>query len=102
MEKDLTPIIELVVTLLMAILTTIVVPFVKQRVSSAKFEKIRQWIKIAVQGAEMIFKGSGMGKEKKEYVIQFMKNKGYKIDPDSLDVLIESAVLELKLTALEA
>ena len=44
----------------------------------------------------MIFKESGMGTVKKEYVIEFLKQKGYTLDTETISNLIESAVLELK------
>ena len=39
--------------------------------------------------------GSGRGAEKKAYVVQFLQEKGFTIDPDSLDKLIEAAVFNL-------
>lgn len=49
--------------------------------------------------AEQIFTGTGLGAQKKEWVIQFLKDKGVKIDLDAigteLNALIESAVYEM-------
>ena len=44
----------------------------------------------------MIFKESKMGEQKKEYVLEFLKTKGYKVDTEAINNLIESAVLDLK------
>ena len=46
--------------------------------------------------AEQIYRESGMGKEKKAFVLEFLEQKGLKIDLASIDNLIEAAVLELK------
>jgi hypothetical protein len=43
----------------------------------------------------MIYKESGMGKEKKAYVLQYLNKKGFTVDLDTIDNLIENAVLEL-------
>ena len=45
---------------------------------------------------EMIYNGAGRGAEKKAYVLEYLNSKGYKLDSDTIDKLIESAVLELK------
>ena len=39
--------------------------------------------------------GSGRGAEKKAYVVEFLYSKGIKIDAETLDKLIEAAVLNL-------
>lgn len=94
--KDLTVIIECVFTLILSLITVFVIPYIKTKISAETFEEIIKWVKIAVQAAEMIYKDSGMGKEKKAYVVAFLKEKGIVFDEEKIDALIESAVLELK------
>lgn len=43
----------------------------------------------------MIYTESGMGQQKKTYVLEFLNNKGFTVDMDSIENLIESAVLDL-------
>ena len=43
----------------------------------------------------MIYTKSGMGQQKKAYVLEFLNNKGFTVDMDSIENLIESAVLDL-------
>ncbi len=93
---DITPIIQAVFALLMAVLTCVIIPLIREKVSADQLAVIKMWVGIAVKAAEQIFVGSGKGKEKKAYVIDFLESKGFKLDEDSLDNLIESAVLELK------
>ncbi len=93
---DLTPIISAALTLIMAVITTFLIPYLKTKIDSNKFEKIQTWVKVAVEAAEMIYVGTGRGEEKKAYVIQYLNSKGYTLDADSINNLIESAVLELK------
>lgn len=43
----------------------------------------------------MIYTESGMGAQKKAYVLEYLRTKGFTLDIDTLDNLIESAVLDL-------
>lgn len=45
--------------------------------------------------AEQIYTGSGRGEEKKEYVINWLREHGITVDEAKLDALIEAAVYEL-------
>lgn len=91
-----TMIIEGLITLLVGILTAILLPYIKGKMSAADFAETIKWVKIAVQAAEMIFKESGLGEKKKKYVEDFLESHGITYDAEQLDALIESAVLELK------
>ena len=93
---DLTTIFSAIITLVIALITTFLIPYIKSKTSAEQFDIIKSWVKIAVQAAEMIYTESGMGNAKKTYVIEYLNSKGYKIDTKSLDNLIEAAVLELK------
>ena len=93
---DYTKIIEAIITLLVAVITAFVIPYIKSKLSADELAEIMKWVKIAVQAAEMIYKESGMGKEKKKFVEDFLTEHGIKVDIEQLDALIESAVLELK------
>ena len=57
-------------------------------------DKVIKWVKIAVKAAEQIYKGSGKGKEKFEYVSKWISEK-FKISEAELKNLIERAVFEL-------
>ena len=93
---DLTEFISAVITLVVVVITTFLVPYLKTKIDENNFAEMYSWVQIAVSAAEMIYSGPGRGEEKKEYVLQYFNSKGYKIDMESLNVLIESAVLELQ------
>lgn len=57
-------------------------------------EKIIKWVGIAVRAAEQMFKESGQGEEKFEYVFEWISKK-FKISKADLKNLIESAVYEI-------
>lgn len=95
MYIDLTSIINAVIALIAAIISAVLIPWIRSRTSAAQFEKIKMWVEIAVEAAEQLYNGEGRGAEKKAYVIEFMNAKGFKIDMESLDKLIEAAVFNL-------
>ncbi|MBQ6944203.1 MAG: hypothetical protein IJN43_07725 [Ruminococcus sp.] len=57
-------------------------------------DAVVKWVKIAVTAAEQIYKGSGKGKEKFAYVEKWISDK-FKIPPEDLKNIIESAVFEM-------
>lgn len=93
---DLTEIIRAVIALLLALITSYLIPLIRRKADAQKLATLRLWVNIAVTAAEQIFKGTGLGEEKKAYVIEFLQAHGFTVDMEELDNLIESAVHELK------
>lgn len=91
---NITPIIEALIKLIVAVLCVTVIPYIRSKYSSAQLEAIRTWIDIAVRAAEQLY-SSAQGSEKKNYVVDYLKNKGIRVDAKDLDKLIEASVLEL-------
>lgn len=92
---NITPIVEAVAALLVAVITAFVIPYIKSKTTAAQFAEIKMWVEVAVEAAEQIYTGTGKGKTKKKFVEHFLAEKGFTIDPDSLDKLIEAAVFNL-------
>lgn len=93
--KDLTPIFEALIALALALITTFLVPYIKEKIDADKLSKIQYWVKVGVEAAEQIFNYESAGKEKKQYVLAFLESKGFSIDPVEINNLIESAVYQL-------
>ncbi|MEA4920620.1 MAG: phage holin, LLH family [Clostridiaceae bacterium] len=93
--KDYTTFVAAVVTMLSAIITTFVIPWIKAKTSAEQLQKIMEWVTIAVDAAEQIYAGAGRGTEKKQYVIEFLASRGITVDDEALDALIESEVYKL-------
>lgn len=93
---DITPIIEAVAALIGAIITCVLIPYIKSKTTTEQQKEINAWVKIAVSAAEQLFTGSGRGEEKKAYVIAWLKERGITVDEAELDALIEAAVYELE------
>lgn len=95
MTFDITAIVEAVFGLVFAIITCVLVPYIKSKTTASQQAEINAWIKIAVTAAEQIYKGQGRGAEKKEYVLNWLRERGITVDEDKLDAMIEAAVYEL-------
>lgn len=63
-------------------------------VKNFRDEKVIKWVGIAVRAAEQIYKESGAGKAKYDYVSEWIANK-FKISEADLKNLIENAVYEI-------
>lgn len=102
MKYDITTILEVAITLLSAVLTGFLIPFVRSRLSTEKKERLEFWIRTAVKAAEQIFKNSEKaGIKKKDWVVQFLLSKGLVFDVDEVTALIESEVYRLNRSTAE-
>lgn len=93
---DITQIIVAVIGLLGALITTVLIPYVRAKTTQAKWDNAMYWVKLAVEGAEKIYKDQGLGKMKKQYVEKFLADHNVKLDPEQIDVAIEAAVLQMQ------
>ena len=94
MKFDFTVIIEGIIALLSAMVTTFLIPYLKQRLSEEKQKKLLFWVQTAVKAAEQIY-GSKTGQQKKEYVVSFLLSKGIVFNVDEVTAMIESEVYKL-------
>ena len=88
---ELTPILQALAGLICAIITAIIIPYIKSKTDSQQLHRMNMWVQIAVRAAEQIFPQL-CGSEKKAYVRQCLKNRGFRLDAQMTDALIESAV----------
>lgn len=96
MSFDITPIVEAVVAVVCAVVTCVLIPYIKSKTTAEQQTEINAWVKIAVSAAEQIYSGSGRGEEKKAYVVEWLRSHGVTLDTEKLDAMIEAAVYELK------
>ena len=92
---DITEIIGAVISLILAVVSTFLIPFIKQKFDAQKLEKWKSLVEIAVTAAEQIYNTSKAGTEKKDYVRAWLNEKGITYDEKTIDALIESAVNKL-------
>ncbi|MCM1235117.1 MAG: phage holin family protein [Ruminococcus flavefaciens] len=93
---NITPIVEAIMTLIAAIITVVIVPYIRSKTTDTQRVELQALVQIAVTAAEQLYIGTGKGKEKKAYVLQWLNERGITVDTDKLDAMIESAVYELK------
>lgn len=95
MTFDITPVVKAAVALVAAIITYVVVPYIKARTTAEEQNNINAWVRIAVQAAEQTFVGEHRGAEKKQFVIGWLAARNINVDESAIDALIEAAVYEL-------
>ena len=102
MDKEIfLMVLEVVLTLAVAVITGVVVPYVRSKIETDKLSKLDYYVKLGIRSAEQIFEGDGKGEEKKKYVVNYITeiiNRNLKIDitPEELDTIIEGMVNNVK------
>ena len=95
MEIDITQIVVALIGLLSVIITSVVVPLIKSKVTNSQWEMITKYALAGVQAAEIIIGAQGKGAEKfawaKDYIEQQCAAHGIKIDTDTVQIAIENA-----------
>ena len=89
MQVDITQIIITLIGALTTILTTCIIPYIRNK-------KILFWTKMAVSAANQIYQESGLGAEKNAYVKQFLASKGVSLSEEDLNVMIEGALYQIE------
>ncbi len=91
---DLTPVINAFIALVATIITAFVVPWIKRNTSAKDREELLKWVEIAVMAAQQLYHQLD-GSKRKEYVLDFLREKGYDVTSAEVDNAIEAAVLKL-------
>lgn len=77
------------------IITSVIVPYLKNRTANSKYDKLLIYIEYAVRSAEQLYK-INESKEKKQYVYNYILEKsnelGVGLREDDIDLLVEGVV----------
>ena len=99
---DATQILLAVIALIGAVVTGILVPFIKIKIDSAKatldamqLDKLNYWTRTLIAAAESAFTGSGQGKKKTDWVIQQLHDLGLSFDAAVVKSAIKGLCREL-------
>ncbi len=99
MDEKLFQVVLTVIPVLGTIVTYFIVPFIKSNIDLTKLSQYKEWAALAVKTAEMLWKETGHGEDKKAYVVKSLNNmfnaKKTVITEEQLNILIEAAVQEL-------
>ena len=106
MVFDLTQIVVAVIGLLGLIITSVIVPLIKSKLTDAQWQMVKTYAIAGVQAAEIIFNAQGQGEAKLHWVSEYITNQcaahGIKIDAETVRVAIENAWKALGLDKKEA
>lgn len=81
---DLTPILEAVISLAVALITYKLIPWIKARTDEKQQDLLRATVKTLVFAAEQLY-GAGKGEEKLDYVIAEMEKRGFTADRAAIE-----------------
>ena len=91
---ELTEIVKLAIEMVVAIASLWLVPWLRAKLNTEQVSDMLRWVDIAVSAAEQLF-DAAQGGQKKLYVLGFLRDRGYDVDEEELDLAIEAAVLRL-------
>lgn len=92
---DITPVVNAVIALAATVVSAFLIPWIKSKTTAQQRSELVAWAKIGVAAAEQIYVGQGRGDEKKQYVLEFLKSKGFDLNEESVNNAIEAAVKQL-------
>lgn len=91
---DYTQIIQAVIALLSAVITCLLIPWIRSKTKSAKLDNLNLYLKVLMSAAETYF-GSDMGKEKKQFVLDELERNGIHFDAETVQDALEAMWREL-------
>lgn len=92
---DITPVVNAVIALAATVVSVFLIPWIMSKTTAQQRSELVAWAKIGVAAAEQIYVGQGRGDEKKQYVLEFLKSKGFDLNEESVNNAIEAAVKQL-------
>lgn len=102
MNIDWTQIILAIIGLIGAVLTTVIVPYIRSKTTKQQRDNIYTVIQSAVWAADQMFKASDpTGGARNTWVMKTLKEKNLDISREDLVRLVEEAVQELNLAQKE-
>lgn len=96
MKIDLTQIILAFITLIGGLIARYVIPWIKSKLDDRQYDVFATLVRVGVFAAEQLF-STEQWKEKKQYVVDLLKENGYEVDSTAVDALIEATVRELRI-----
>ena len=91
---DLTPLIRAAITLMAALITYRLVPWIKARTTEQQQANLAALTSTLVYAAEQLF-GANRGAEKLAYVTDILRKRGYDVDSQEVLAVVEAAVNQM-------
>lgn len=93
---DITEILRIVWEVLAAIVSIVLIPFLRSKLSETKRKEITAWVSLAVQAAEEAERAGLIDKKAKyQYALTVLRKRGVTFDADTVQAMIDSACWEL-------
>lgn len=89
---NFTPVLQASISLCAALITAFLIPWLKTKAGQERTERLFKMTGIAVRAAEQMFETSG---EKLDYVLKYLKERGFDVSADELRATVEAAVYEM-------
>ena len=97
-DIDITQIVAALIGLLSVLVTSVIVPLIRTKLTNVQWETVKNYALAGVQAAEILFDAQGKGEEwVSSYVESQCKKHGIKIDMDTVRIAIENAWKDLGL-----
>ena len=96
MTIDLTQIILAIITMIGALITRYLIPWIKSKLTDHQYDMLAALVRVGVYAAEQLFT-TEQWEAKKKYVVDLLEENGYSVDTTAVDALIEATVRELRI-----
>jgi hypothetical protein len=92
---------DAILVVLGIVFTRYLLPWAKAKMGEAKFNEIYNKVETAVTAAEKVYEASGMGPEKRKYVLEYLRKKGVDVTDADIDIMIEAACKALDIMSVD-
>lgn len=89
MNVDWTPIFQAVIALASAVITGLLIPWIRNKCKESKLDNLNMYLKVLMSAAETYF-GSEMGQQKKQFVLDELKRNGIYFDEETVQDALEA------------
>ena len=79
MSIDITPVLEALIALMAALVAGRLLPWLRERLTAQRMERLEAACNVAVYAAEELFR-AGHGQEKLNYAQEYLKSRGFEVD----------------------
>ena len=86
---DITVIVQAVLLVISLICSRYLIPWLRRKLGDAKLASYLDVVGRLALAAEGMFKGSGLGAQKKQWVIDQLKARGYTVDEAMIDSVVK-------------
>lgn len=92
MNINLTHILLAIIELIAVLITYRLIPWIKAKTTNEQQAYIRALVKAGVFAAEQIYNTDGMGKQKMEYVKEFLYQHGFNINVTEIEAAVSEYI----------